>query len=161
MSDLCERFCPAYETCIQVFDTGIEHRASLLDQRKSVINSPELAEAADFAASVDLSDKEVDRLRADRRAKIAAAEDQLDYQIGLTEADLGMTASALLECAAAQTDCPGPDISRLGRLAMNLAALWHRQRPTWPERERYLGHFAQCASDPAKAASNDLIEALR
>jgi hypothetical protein len=157
MSDLCERFCPAYETCIQVFDASADHRKSLVDQRKSVGDTPSMTD--DEEHPIDAPDEAIDRLQADRKARIAAAEDQIDYRIGLTEADMAMAVSALVECAAAQADCPGPTISRLGRFAMHLAALWRRQPTTWPERERYLGRFAQCSSDTAQAASSDLSEA--
>jgi len=164
MSDICEQYCPAYEGCIQVFDASVATRSSLVDQRRSLKDIPALADTLDnvddYAALADMSDQEINRLRAGRRAKMAAMEDQLDHRIVLSESELATVGSALMECATAQLDCPGPTLSRLGRLAMTLAALRHGRRPNEADRRSYLEYFARCSSPAAKTVIADLPEAL-
>lgn len=162
MSDNCEQYCPAYGTCIEAFDASSAIRESLLKQRQSMDDIPGLADAIGriqgYASQADMTDEEIDALKAKHRAQMAATEEKLEHRIAQNETALASAARSLMEADTAQTTCPGPKLSFLGKVAVGLRAIRQRRRPTDEDRSVTLEYFAKCSSAAAKAAMHSLPE---
>ncbi len=162
MSDLCEQYCPAYETCIRAFDVGTAARNSLLEQRKSLNDISGFIDAVGEPDDyVDMTDDDIERLKAQHRVQLTAAQDIIDHRIALSETKLAGVARSLMESATAQATCPGPKLNLLGKLALGIAAIRRRRLPNEADRQHKLDYFAKCASAAAKSTLTELPDTYK